>query len=165
MQITHNGHLKEIISLTSQLAYTYSANRRSLRPFGTILFTSLNARTLTRMDAVNDASYKRWSNTEWWEESYEGLWSNGQVDNTVVEGGKERMRIKASKESVIYLTADSEHELLELREGETYIIGGICDHNRYKVSHCTCHPGSRVYQLQCPESMSEQGGTRRNPHS
>lgn len=147
--------------MTSQLAYTYSANRRSLRPFDTILFTSLNARTLTRMDAINDAGYKRWSNTEWWKESYEDLWSNEQADaeNKVVpEGGNERMRTKASKESVIYLTADSEHELLELREGETYIIGGICDHNRYKVSHCTYyHPGSRVYQHQYLESMSEQG--------
>lgn len=113
------------------------------------------------MDAINDAGYKRWSNTEWWKESYEGLWSNEQADaeNKVVsEGGNERTRTKASKESVIYLTADSEHELLELREGETYIIGGICDHNRYKVSHCTCHhPASRVYQHQYLESMSEQG--------
>ena len=39
----------------------------------------------------------------------------------------------ASKNSVIYLTADSQDELTELKEGETYIIGGIVDHNRYKV--------------------------------
>lgn len=37
------------------------------------------------------------------------------------------------RESVVYLTADTEEELSELKEGETYIIGGICDHNRYKV--------------------------------
>jgi hypothetical protein len=36
---------------------------------------------------------------------------------------------------VVYLTADSEEELMELKEGEIYVIGGICDHNRYKV--CT----------------------------
>lgn len=39
----------------------------------------------------------------------------------------------APQESVVYLTADSNDELSELKEGETYIIGGICDHNRYKV--------------------------------
>ena len=46
----------------------------------------------------------------------------------------ETQRSQAPKSSVIYLTADSSDELLELKEGETYIIGGICDKNRYKVS-------------------------------
>jgi tRNA (guanine9-N1)-methyltransferase len=38
-----------------------------------------------------------------------------------------------SQNHVIYLTADSAEILEELKEGDTYIIGGICDHNRYKV--------------------------------
>lgn len=42
-------------------------------------------------------------------------------------------RGSASKDTVVYLTADSSDELNELKEGETYIIGGICDHNRYKA--------------------------------
>ncbi|KDR84073.1 hypothetical protein GALMADRAFT_236718 [Galerina marginata CBS 339.88] len=33
---------------------------------------------------------------------------------------------------VVYLTADTEDELVELQPDEVYIIGGICDHNRYK---------------------------------
>jgi Trm5-related predicted tRNA methylase len=37
------------------------------------------------------------------------------------------------KSTIVYLTADSDEELVELKETETYIIGGICDHNRYKV--------------------------------
>ncbi|KAG8700336.1 tRNA (guanine(9)-N(1))-methyltransferase [Ceratobasidium sp. 394] len=41
-------------------------------------------------------------------------------------------RSSCSRESVVYLTADAEDELLELQEGETYIIGGIVDRNRYK---------------------------------
>ncbi|KAF8607675.1 hypothetical protein BDV93DRAFT_603464 [Ceratobasidium sp. AG-I] len=41
-------------------------------------------------------------------------------------------RASCSQESVVYLTADAEDELLELKEGETYIIGGIVDRNRYK---------------------------------
>ncbi|OSX59518.1 hypothetical protein POSPLADRAFT_1150593 [Postia placenta MAD-698-R-SB12] len=95
----------EIKSLTSQLAYTYSANKRSDPSFSLLLFTSLNGRTLTRMEAMSDAAYKRWVAAEFWTEGYE---------------------------AVVYLTADADEELTELREDETYIIGGICDHNRYK---------------------------------
>lgn len=38
-----------------------------------------------------------------------------------------------SRDCVVYLTADSTEVLEELKEGETYVIGGLCDHNRYKV--------------------------------
>ena len=38
-----------------------------------------------------------------------------------------------SRDRVVYLTADSTEVLEELKEGETYVIGGLCDHNRYKV--------------------------------
>ena len=55
----------------------------------------------------------------------------------------ETQRSQAPKSSVVYLTADSPDELFELKEDETYIIGGICDKNRYKVSRLTlrltCH--------------------------
>lgn len=44
------------------------------------------------------------------------------------------MLLAPDRENLVYLTADSSEELLELNEGQTYIIGGICDHNRYKVS-------------------------------
>ncbi|KAG8745546.1 tRNA (guanine(9)-N(1))-methyltransferase [Ceratobasidium sp. 414] len=48
-------------------------------------------------------------------------------------------RASCSRESVVYLTADAEDELLELQEGETYIIGGIVDRNRHKASKAvTC---------------------------
>jgi len=157
----------EIKSLTSQLAYTYSANRRAERPFSSLLFTSLNGRTLTRLEAMSNAAYKRWVGAEWWTESYERLWEDlpdgaPNEGETVQTGGTEdagaqtstantreepsneaepkktgrkRQSASAARESVIYLTADSSEELTELKEGETYIVGGICDHNRYKV--CT----------------------------
>jgi tRNA (guanine9-N1)-methyltransferase len=66
---------------------------------------------------MNDAGYKRWSNTEWWEEAYNCPWTDEPE----------------SKDNIVYLTANSEHELTELSQHETYIIGGLCDRNRYKV--------------------------------
>ena len=124
----------------------------------------MNGRTKARMESHNNAAYKRWVGAEWWEEGYERLWlggptsENGDVrteNATNDEAGKEaesaegaaaevgsnkRSRRKhmqpssAEKTSVVYLTADTEDELTELKEDETYIIGGIVDHNRYKVS-------------------------------
>ncbi|KAG6334863.1 hypothetical protein ID866_4223 [Astraeus odoratus] len=124
---------KEINSLTSQLAYSYSANRRASCAFASLLFTSLNGRTKQRLDAMNDAGYRRWSNTEWWEHGYEHIWmpalASQQTDGITSPTPTDTDSLR---ESVVYFTADSEHEILELKEGETYVIGGICDHNRYK---------------------------------
>jgi tRNA (guanine9-N1)-methyltransferase len=103
--------------LCSQLAYTYSANRRAGFPF-VLVHTSLDGKTLAKLEGMTDAGYKRWERTEWLQEGYETLWQT--------ETG--------TRENTVYLTADSKDELVELSEDETYIIGGICDHNRYKVS-------------------------------
>ncbi|KAL1700821.1 guanine-1-methyltransferase-domain-containing protein [Schizophyllum commune] len=140
----------EVKSLASQLGYTYSANRRAPTPFK-LLFTGLGGRTLERLESQNDASYKRWQGTEWWREGYEGLWEGGEsgvqvapeptADSTSTSNPRrtkgprtstQQSRASAPQSSVVYLTADSEVELNELKEDETYIIGGICDHNRYK---------------------------------
>ncbi|KAI0268306.1 guanine-1-methyltransferase-domain-containing protein, partial [Gloeopeniophorella convolvens] len=139
---------KEVTSLCSQLAYVYSANRRSTNPFTTLLFTSLNGRTLARLEKLNDSGYKRWAGTEWWSESYDALWTRGSTASVhdqdgVVNGSghdeepegtetRDALEPQVLKDSIVYLTADSSEILGELKEGETYIIGGICDHNRYK---------------------------------
>ena len=145
---------QEITSLCSQLAYVYSINRRSSNPFRALLFTSLNGRTLSRLEKQNDAGYKRWTGTEWWSESYDRLWSQDSVGSALGEGGSSEgaaseedcaednenddhpeklLATPVSRDRVVYLTADSTEVLEELKEGETYVIGGLCDHNRYKV--------------------------------
>ena len=147
------------MSLCSQLAYTYSANRQASFPFS-LIYTSLNGRTFDRLESMGDAGYKRWTNAKWWSEDYSRLWENEdipQLDTETVplrstDGEKEDPSVSATtsskgtqaypniirnntlKSTVVYLTADSEEELSELRPDETYIIGGICDHNRYKVT-------------------------------
>ena len=125
-----------------------------------MICTSLNGQTYQRLESLGDASYKRWSNTKWTGETYQSLWkskessklaltddgptgSSGlgpELRNTdlvqVLEGvnpdhvGQSPL---IAQNSVVYLTADTEEELTELKPEETYIIGGICDHNRYKV--------------------------------
>lgn len=116
--------------MCSQLAYTYSANRKSERPFSGLLFTSLNGRTFRRLESLSEASYRRWSGTEWWEHGYEYLWKSTEGK----EGSKSSCQL-SDKTKIVYLTADAQEELSSLKENETYIIGGICDHNRYKVSY------------------------------
>ncbi|KAF8915419.1 guanine-1-methyltransferase-domain-containing protein [Mucidula mucida] len=112
---------KEIQSLCSQLAYTYSANRQASYPFS-LVFSSLNGRTLTRLENTGDAAHTRWSNTEWWQEDYHKLWSTSSDSQSSDE----------IKRNVVYLTADTQDELTELRSDEIYIIGGLVDRNRYK---------------------------------
>lgn len=97
-----------------------------------MLFTSLGGKTKQRLDAMNDAGYRRWSNTEWWEDGYEHIWTKSMSDGVA--------STTDARGNVVYLTADSEYEISELREGETYIIGGICDHNRYKVTSVVSFP-------------------------
>ncbi|KAI9508903.1 guanine-1-methyltransferase-domain-containing protein [Russula earlei] len=145
---------KEITSLCSQLAYVYSANRRSPNPFRSLLFTSLNGRTLARLEKLNNG-YKRWAGTEWWTQGYDVLWAQNSESGESSPGDRENFRdapsdkylgedncdgakrekllsTPVSRDQVVYLTADSSEVLEELTEGESYIIGGVCDHNRYK---------------------------------
>lgn len=125
-----------------------------------MIFTSLNGQTYQRLESLGDASYKRWSNTKWTGETYQSLWKSKESSKLVLthdgptglSGLGPELRntdlVQAPEEvnpdhvgqspliaqnSVVYLTADTEDELTELKPEETYIIGGICDHNRYKV--------------------------------
>ncbi|KAG8763587.1 tRNA (guanine(9)-N(1))-methyltransferase [Ceratobasidium sp. 423] len=189
---------KEVGSLCSQLAYTYASHRRTRTPFSNLLFTGLNGRSRKQLDDTNDASYRRWKYTEWWEGDIDGLWNppptltqeppkslphiaeepvetpDIQPEQAPTElepktapgpdqatsseptiAGPEatsppvpsarlkqrraakpdptpQVRSACPRESVVYLTADAEDEILELKEGETYVIGGIVDRNRYK---------------------------------
>lgn len=149
----------EVKSLTNQLGYVYNANKKAQHPFAALLYTGLGGRTYTRLESMSDAGYRRWKETEWWHEGYERLWegvtgeqtkdgvdgsavtqktsekADGHGVNAQEEKSAPKLQKKpqtAPRESVVYLTADSTDELSELKEGETYIIGGIVDHNRYK---------------------------------
>jgi len=55
-----------------------------------------------------------------------------ECEDSINDENPEQLSMPTTRDQVVYLTADSSEVLEELKEGETYIIGGICDHNRYK---------------------------------
>lgn len=135
--------------MTSQLAFLYSANRRAVVPIEQVIFTSFNARTKARMDSMNDSAYLRWPRTQFWSESYENLWRSEEGDAPADDSTTPSTQVmpRVEKEKVVYLTADTDEELAELREDEVYIIGGIVDHNRYKVFPIPMHRIPSLTQL------------------
>jgi len=101
---------------------------------------------------LNDAGYKRWAKTEWWSEDYTHLWQT-QSDAPQTQS---ETSVTCAKETVVYLTADANEELMELRTDETYIIGGIVDRNRYKVTRASV-PEMRLNTHCMTESVRKQG--------
>ncbi|KAG8904763.1 tRNA (guanine(9)-N(1))-methyltransferase [Tulasnella sp. 403] len=141
-------HAKEISSLCSQLNFTYAENKKAQQPFSWLLYTSLNARTKAELDRIGNKAYLRWKGIDYWSSGYEALWNakepvviaedeiphntKGEQSKTASTLQQRARSHRAEKSTVVYLTADAEEELTELSEGETYIIGGIVDRNRYK---------------------------------
>jgi len=100
---------------------------------------------------LNDAGYKRWVKTKWWSEDYTHLW---QTESDALQT-ESKASVTCAKETVVYLTADANEELTELRTDETYIIGGIVNRNRYKVIRASV-PEMRLNTHCMTESVREQ---------
>ena len=142
--------------MVSQCAYCYSSNRKSDTPFSALVFTSLNSRTKQRFDMLN--TYQNWKGVEWWEHGYDRLWQPQPLDTTCPVTKLEITPSTCAKDKVVYLTADSSEELLELDPESTYIIGGIVDKNRYKVNH----PPRHLSTLTTLVPLREQGQRTRD---
>jgi len=125
---------KECKSMASQLCHTYASNRRAPRSFESLVCTSLGGRLKLELEAINDGAYRRWRRVLFTESSYEELCSlnasDVNLDDFKESSGQSLPRFDKNK--LVYLTADSENEITELSEDETYIIGGIVDRNRHK---------------------------------
>ena len=87
---------------------------------------------MTRLESMNDGTrHKRWTEAEWWTQGYEHLWT---LSERIAEGHPDmvepealgltssllnaRVQAKSSQDTVVYLTADSEEELLEVKPEE-----------------------------------------------
>ncbi|KAF8250061.1 guanine-N1--methyltransferase, partial [Wilcoxina mikolae CBS 423.85] len=105
---------KEVISMSSQLSRCYSVNKASHRQFK-VHVTSFNKRLLARYKGILQNQHLKWKGMSFSSDPYPVT--------------------PEEKESLVYLTADSENTIHELEPGKKYIIGGIVDRNRHK---CLC---------------------------
>ena len=103
---------KEKKSMAYQLGICYSANCKAVIP-AQIHVTGLGS-------GMGDVVRKVCSGVE--------HWAVHMSDETYLESPA----LAERKTNLVYLTADSEHELEDFKDDEVYIIGGIVDRNRYK---------------------------------
>ena len=76
--------------MRSQLSTCYSVNRFTTSPVP-LIYTSFNGKLKAGLDAIG-TSHENWTGIEWWEESYEELWSSESSTAAVTgveESGKE----------------------------------------------------------------------------
>jgi len=104
---------KEALGVTTQLQFLYSVNMHCQKPVN-IVFSSLKEKTPI-MDGLKKAT-----------QNYLDSWV---IERTHVHFLQ--LYYKRPKD-LIYLTADCEEDLEELKENEIYVIGGILDRNRLK---------------------------------
>ncbi|MCJ1441189.1 MAG: hypothetical protein MMC23_001675 [Stictis urceolatum] len=127
---------KELISISSQLTRCHSDNSRA--PYRVHLaFSTFQGKLKDRFDGVLDGQYKRWKGVTTTGEDFVHVaeeakaWMQGPSTDKI-EGPLLRTDHGSDSGEIVYLTADSEETLTELKPYSTYIIGGIVDRNRHK---------------------------------
>ena len=132
--------------MSTQLAHVYNVNRNAPNPVN-VICTPLNGKLLERLTNVGRGVHLRWKGIQMLDKKLEDLWTaSAHLAQSEVSSSTstplEHAPIPATnldtlsieKANVIYLTADSPHSLSKVEEGKTYVIGGLVDHNRYKVA-------------------------------
>ena len=107
------GHLmsdKEQKSMAKQLTFCYSANTKAAVPLR--LYLTGLAGSMGEFTRKHNSGFSNWA--------------VHKCDGSYLEALADR------KDDLVYLTADSEHELEDFKESDVYIIGGIVDRNRHK---------------------------------
>ena len=104
---------KEWVSLIHQLKFVYERNCKSTTPFR-LTFTGIGGDFATELRRI----VMGFDN-----------WHVIRREGTIEEAMEEDSTLR---ESLVYLTADSENELTTVEEGKTYVIGGFIDRNRLK---------------------------------
>lgn len=98
---------KDIMKLTKQVGFCYSANRRAENPLQ-FYVCGLHGQMQQRLESIGD--YKNWD-VNFTENDYHEEFDRDQI---------------------VYLSGDSPNVLEDLSDDHVYIIGGLVDHNQYK---------------------------------
>lgn len=152
---------KEVVSLSSQITRAYSSNRQAVKayysrevekksvvddgksaeigieigiaPAAKLVISGLDKRLKARFDSVLP-DYQNWDPecVQFKEDKLQNVidgWNANANDNeSVLELEDE----KRDYSNVVYLSADTEEMITELKPGEVYIVGGIVDKGRHK---------------------------------
>lgn len=102
--------VQEKSSMVSQLSYSYAANKSAPIPVK-LHITGQSPFVLERLAKMGSEHWKEW---------------NAELDPRPVQ------EVFPDKSQLVYLSADSEHEITELDPHKVYVIGGIVDRNRHK---------------------------------
>jgi hypothetical protein len=116
-----------------QLSALYNSNRWSCGPFSSIIFAGPSDQSLLetsvgiRMNMTMHAQWYSWKSI-----IVRPLGGLEGIDKE--QGDQEAI---CNKEQLVYLTADTDTILQCIEDDKVYVIGGLVDRNRHKVS-----PGS-----------------------
>lgn len=114
---------KDLNSMARQLSECYSINRKSDKPFNLIFF-DVGERLMTLLVKNNVSNWLGVACVK------KGDHNNLREYVYSVTESKEKEEIK---KDIIYLTADSDNDINELKSENSYIIGGIVDRNKHKL--------------------------------
>lgn len=150
---------KEVISLSSQITRAYSSNRQAVKlyysneiekqknkseenekpndkendiaPAAELVISGLDKRLKERFDSVLP-DYKNWDPecAQFSESSLTDILNNW--NNKDFKGSDEENQKDINYSNVVYLSADTDEKITELKPGEIYIVGGIVDKGRHK---------------------------------
>lgn len=148
--------------MVAQLGYCYSTNRSSTRPFDMLItsFNARLRQKFDAIDGKPHQNWRgvEWWDDSWdqlWAtDEVDAKTGQSQHANTSTDPGERQSDpdihdfasnthpdptqttpqkpSRVPQTSIVYLTGDSPNVLDTLTPGETYILGGIVDHNRYK---------------------------------
>lgn len=146
--------------MTSQLSLLYSCNRLAHCGFESIILCGPGEADMTlrrdlqekvdgpsnQMEAINllettlgrrmegtlRGCWRRWKDVKVMDTGgLQGLYSSSERSGSVPA---------LEKDKIVYLTADAEETLDTIEDGFAYVIGGLVDRNRHKVSLCNASP-------------------------
>ncbi|ODQ46866.1 hypothetical protein PICMEDRAFT_22851, partial [Pichia membranifaciens NRRL Y-2026] len=117
---------KEVVSLSSQITRAYSSNRQAMdiAPAAKLVISGLDKRLKQRFESVLP-DYQKWDPecAQFKETSLQTVLDRWNGDNSVGD---------QDYSNVVYLSADTEDVITELKAGEIYVVGGIVDKGRHK---------------------------------